>query len=161
MDIILHIVSIIFFIYNIYVIYHIGLPESVSATSYFFLEKHNKPYIFTLMSFLLGITILPAWLTISPENWQFLAFLTVGGILFAGATPLFRSDFEKPIHYTSGILLLLTYITWFIVTGNYDMLLLTAILCFFGIIHSPQSYVYIFEVIGYYILNGYLINQLN
>ncbi len=46
----------------------------------------------------MSIVIAP-WLDATPEQWQFLAFLSVAGLCFVGAAAAFREDFVARVHY--------------------------------------------------------------
>lgn len=77
-----------------------GIPSSLSD-SYYLLEskKRNLGALFTIMMFSMTFLIIAPMLQITPENWQFLAFLSVIGIGFVGAAPLFKSGgTESKVH---------------------------------------------------------------
>lgn len=133
------------------------LPESISETSYISKNRYNTTLPFSILCFICAIGIFPLWVSISPENWQFLTFLSCGGMIFAGCTPLFKEEFESTIHYTSGIIAFISGLIWLCVTHNW---LSISIICMLGTIFTllkRKNYVFIFEIIGYLTIAGTLL----
>lgn len=137
--------------YNIEVLSKFGIPESVSATSYLFNEKNGKHWWFTIICFIVSFGLFGPWIEISKESYQFLVFLTCGGIIFAGCSPFFRESFHKTIHYTSGILAFICCVAWLLLSGYGTLLGVMAILCLLILISIGfKYYVYVVEIIGFY-----------
>lgn len=135
--------------YNTYaIIINKGIPESLSSTSYVFLENNKKYYYFSIYCILTAAILLPIWLNASIEEWKFLVFLTCYEIIFAGVTPFFREDFHKSIHYTAGILAVITYILWMILSGYTKFLMWEGIITLIPIIFNYKNFVYYIEVFG-------------
>ena len=135
--------------YNVYaIVLNHGIPESISSTSYIFLECNKKYYLFNIYCVLIAIILLPIWLNISIDEWRFLVFLSCGGIIFAGMTPFFREDFHKPIHYGAGILAVVAYVLWMILSGYTKWLMWEAIITAIPIIFNYKNFVYYTEVFG-------------
>lgn len=78
-----------------------GILTSISETHYY-----NKKWMFPITIVLCTILVLPYWLEISNENYEFLAFISCAGLIFIGAAPLFK-DRDRKIHigavYVAGI----------------------------------------------------------
>ena len=107
-------------------IYNSGLPnipESISATSYL---PDRKPWYFSIYCLLMGTLLWYPWMNVTPDDFKFLVFFACMGIYFAGVTPFFKSDFEKPIHYTAGVLTFASWLTWIIMAGEPTHLIITA-----------------------------------
>lgn len=135
-------------VYNGYVIIRSNaVPESISSTSYFYKETLGKPYLFTLYVLLTVGILFPIWIGRHDNEWQFLVFLSCGGILFTGFTPFFRESFEKPIHYTAGILAVLSCIAWMLLNGLRDILLFEAFLVFICLLYDMKNYVFYIEAV--------------
>ena len=148
-NIFLLILLLITVLYNGYVIIKSeSIPESISATSYFFKDRFNKPYLFTLYCVSTVAILFPIWLGKSPEEWQFLVFLSCGGILFAGVTPFFREDFEKPIHYIAGIIAVISCIIWMFLNNMVYVLITEILLIIVCMFYNKKNYVYYIEIIG-------------
>ena len=92
----------VFIVYLAYVLFNIKLiPISISDT-YYQLERIGKPkWLFQLCMFMTGGLLLPYWISVSPENIQFLPFLSCGGLLFVSVAPAFKLPLEGPVHYVS------------------------------------------------------------
>jgi hypothetical protein len=92
-----------------------GIPASVSET--FYLLPKGKRWLFTVFCWSVSIIVAP-WLDVSPETWQFLAFLSVGGLCFVGTAAQFLDDFVAKIHYTgAGVCVVASQLWIFIVAG--------------------------------------------
>lgn len=117
LSIVLIILNFIIFIgYNAYIIKKFGIPESLSITTYLMGKYY---WIFPLICGFFTFTVLPIWLMQYPTTWDFLKFLSCVGILFVGATPFFKKEFDGKIHYTAAILSAVCFITWMIICGFY------------------------------------------
>lgn len=144
--------------YNIYAIsINHGIPESISVTSYIFQENGKKYYFFSIFCAIVAIILFPIWINISHENYQFLTFLSCMGIAFAGATPFFKEEFNKPIHYTAGIIAVTAYLIWMILSGFYTLLLIEGICIGIFILFDYKNFVYYVEIIGLIFLIGLLL----
>ena len=149
MEFLLIITAILFILYNIFVLYKFGVPESLSATSYLFKEKYNQHWWFSLICLIIIVGLFPNWINISSTITQFLVFLSCAGILFIGASPFFLKGMEKPIHYISGIITTITFILWFIFNGYYLWLIYISITCIPFILWKPKCFIYFIEIIAY------------
>lgn len=153
-QILLLITLVIFIIYNVYMTYLNGwkLPESISETSYISKERFGTTVPFSLMCILCIIGILPIWMLKSPEIWQFLVFFSCGGMLFAGATPLFKERFEAKIHYTSGIIAFTSGILWLCVTHYWLSIGTIISVSYICSVFNKSKFVFIYEVIGFIVI---------
>lgn len=77
-----------------------GVPYSISATFY----KLKHPYWFMATMWLTAGLLMPAILEISKPGTEFLAFLACAGMLFVGAAPKFREEFEGKVHQSGAIM---------------------------------------------------------
>lgn len=97
MDIIITLASMaVFSIYIGVIIDKYGIPNSVSET--FYLLPVGSKWLFTAMCWATCAIIVP-WMDKSPENLQFLGFLSVLGLLFVGTAAQFKQSFVKSVHY--------------------------------------------------------------
>lgn len=71
-----------------------GIPYSISATYYSL--KHKAWFGITM--WLTSLLLMPAILDRTPETMQFSAFLMCAGLLFVGAAPNFKEEYENKIH---------------------------------------------------------------
>lgn len=146
-----------FILYNILILRlnHWEIPESVSATSYILQDKSKTGANgFTYICLIVALTFLPLWLTVTPDNWQFLSFICCAGVVFAGTTPFFKERFQGIIHYTSGIISAISYIAWCVAFGQWYW-----VVCILGMIglsliieRSYKNFVYWTEIYGVIIL---------
>lgn len=151
----LFLLALLTFIYNGYIIYKIkDIPESISQTSYIYGELNGKNYLFTCFCLIVVIILFPIWITFSEENFRAFVFLSCLGILFAGATPFFKESFQKPIHYISGLIVVVMYVIWLILSGYIVLLFAEIILTLICILFDKKNYVFYIEIIG---LNGLII----
>lgn len=140
-------------VYNIYaIVVNKGIPESISSTSYVFHENGKKYYYFSIYCILTAFSLLPIWLNISNEKYEFLAFISCSGIMFAGVTPFFKEDFNKQIHYTAGILAVVSYLIWMILSGYYVWLIVEGVITLILILIDYKNFVYYIETIGLFTL---------
>ena len=77
-----------------------GIPDSISATAYAI--KHKKTFT-AAMTGVAGL-MLPELLTDSSDNTQFLALLSVVGLIMVGLTPDYKNKEQGKVHYTGAFL---------------------------------------------------------
>ena len=102
-----------------------GIPESLSAT-YYSLGKHG--WIFQVCIFLIGVLLLPVWLSLSEESHQFLAFLSCASLCFVASAPCFRLELQGKIHYSAAVICCTSVILWQILAGLWDVTLWFAVI---------------------------------
>lgn len=108
-----------------------GVPQSLSAT-YYMLGKNG--WLFQMLMFALSFGLLPVWSSVSEDSWMFLCFLSCGGLLLVGASPLFKLPLESEVHHYSAYVCGASIILWQILEGLWDWVLLSAVICLVGYI---------------------------
>jgi len=104
------------------------LPESISQ-SYYEFEK-RKSWAKNLFSLSLIATIgllMPAWISMSSENFQFLVFLSCVSILFVAFSPNFLDDLAYEVHLGGAILGCTCAGVWILVDGYWWTLVLSTL----------------------------------
>lgn len=87
-------------IYLIYIIYiYIKYKPSCISESYYLIKY---PSLFTLWIFLVCITLLPIWLEVTPDNYQFLPFLSTVFLIGVGVFPKYL-HIDRKNHIISAI----------------------------------------------------------
>lgn len=128
------------------------VPESISELSYLW----NAQY-FSIFCISLAFSLLPAWITQTPEVYQFICFLSCAGIIAAGTTPFFKESFQAKIHYTGGIIAMLCWLIWMVLEKEWTALLIDLSLIILLTLARKQSWVFWGEVIGLFTLLTILI----
>jgi hypothetical protein len=72
------------------------IPESISQTV--FLLPRKGQWLFTVVMWVVGFSLMPVLMEKVSEQTQFIAFLMVSGICFVGASPLVLKE-KNTIHY--------------------------------------------------------------
>lgn len=94
-----------------------GVPISLSDT-YYELGKIDKPkWLFQVCMVLSGGLLMPYMIEISPDNFQFLAFIGCGGLLFVGVAPAFKLPLEGTVHFVSAYICGGCSVLWVILMG--------------------------------------------
>ena len=98
------------FVIALYIIYAIidkGIPISLSSTYY------DYSWIFSFIITLSSSLIFPSMLSVTPENYQFLAFITFAGVLFVAFAPNFKTDtLIDNVHTIAAIITLIASQLW-------------------------------------------------
>lgn len=81
-------------------IFTFGVPKSISDTHYLWKSK-GRDYLFTFVMWFTGIPVLIYWISVSPEKFQFIPFLSISGMCFVGAACAFKEHLTAAVHYTS------------------------------------------------------------
>lgn len=108
------IISLIIFLAYLLMTYTwFDIPYSISDT-YYKLESRKKGagWLFTAMCWGVGGLLLPALLQLTPENYQFTAFLACAGLVFVGAAPQFKLSLTGSVHYGSAVICVLFSQIW-------------------------------------------------
>lgn len=98
-------------------------PDCFSRSYY--LIKHKG--IFTFWIILVSFLIFPAWVEISPVNFQFLPFLSVVSLSSVGVNPRYLES-QRTAHIVSAALAVIISLVWNIATGQYIIPILLGIL---------------------------------
>lgn len=114
-------------------------PESLSATYY----GMNHRWLFPATLGSCAALITAPMFEVTPEHFQCLAFLTIAGALFVSASPAFREGLDKPVHYTSAIIMSACLVVWIILMGYIPYFIIAGIIV--GLI-SRKQLVYWFEI---------------
>lgn len=77
-----------------------GFPKSISETHYLWKSK-GWDYLFTFVMWFTGVPILIYWVSVSPDKYQFIPFLSISGMCFVGAACAFRETLTATVHYAS------------------------------------------------------------
>lgn len=85
-----------------------GVPASISATFY---KLEHKLWFGATMWITAGM-LMPAILDVTPDRYQFTAFLACLGMMLIGIAPNFREGIDRPIHITGAILCILFSQVW-------------------------------------------------
>lgn len=85
-----------------------GVPYSISET--FYRLEHKLWFEATM--FLTAGLLMPVILDVTPESYQFTAFLACAGMMLVGVAPNFREGIERPIHIAGAILCLVFSQVW-------------------------------------------------
>lgn len=146
---------IISFIYNGYILYKYGVPVSLSETSY--LLGGNKRYWFTGYCYLSTFLVIPVLLGIVPETLTFLPFLMCVGLLFSGATPLFKKGLDKPIHMVFSIVSFISFIIFMILIMGWWWLgsFITVLLGF--CLWKRNCYTYFAEMLAFLFISIFIL----
>lgn len=85
-----------------------GVPYSISET--FYKIEHKVWFGATMV--LTACLLLPAILQVTPDSYQFTAFLACAGMIATGIAPNFREGIERKIHTTGAFLCLVFSQVW-------------------------------------------------
>ena len=70
------------------------LPVSISSMVYI-LPKGGWRWLWTVWIWLTGLLLIVPLMDALPDDWKFLAFLTIGCLMFCGAMPIFIEENHK------------------------------------------------------------------
>lgn len=115
---------VIFLVYLMGTFEMFGIPYSISDT-YYKLERRRKGlgWFFSAMCVSVGGLLLPALLDITPEGYQFTAFLACAGLIFVGAAPQFKLSLTGIVHYGSAAVCVIFSQIWIACTSAWWVLL--------------------------------------
>lgn len=143
-------------LYNSYVIYkYKKIPVSLSETSYMF--GGVKRYFFTLYCLSVGAITLPYLFSLNLGDFEFIPFLFVIGLLFAGFSPMFKQSVDKEVHYTGAIIAFLAFIVFMFLYFPYYLIILYSVLYVMLICWKRSCYVYFAEILSILMLNIWLL----
>lgn len=105
-----------FIVYLIYVciVYRKYQPSCISE-SYYLIKNKN---LFTIWIILVAFLIFPAWVEISPINFQFLPFLSVIALSLVGINPRYLES-QRIVHVLSAVIAGIISLVWNIVIHQY------------------------------------------
>lgn len=131
----LFLISVIIFIaYNASIVSIYGVPNSLSA-SFYNLREHNVGFLFTIFCWTSALPLLIYWIEYSPNDWNFLPFISCAGLMFVGTAPAFKDvELERKVHSISAIVCAVGAYVWSILFGSVflsvNFILLSGILYF-------------------------------
>lgn len=135
-------------VYNLYIILkYKQIPVSLSETSY--MLGGLKRYWFTIYCVATVFLALPCLLIVVPESLTFLSFLMCGGMLFAGASPLFKGGLDKLVHYTTSIFSFVIFLIFIILVMGWSYLLIYLVLLGLLVLWKKECCVYFAEMLIY------------
>ncbi len=108
----------IFCTYTAVMIKLFGVPEAYSET-YYLLEKKHLDYGwgFTAFCILTAAFLLPPWLIMTPESYQYTCFLSCAGLMFVGIASRFEESVTAEVHYGAAIISCIASQMWCIYAG--------------------------------------------
>ncbi len=117
---------VIFMLYIASMVCLFNIPWSISNT-YYLLEEKRKGlgWMFTAFCYGVGGFLLPDWLDITPESYQYTCFLSVAGLIFVGAAAQFKESLTNTVHYTSAVICCLFSQIWCFAAGFWLVSLLS------------------------------------
>ncbi len=134
--------------YTIVAIIICGIPPSLSHTYYLLKSKGVKvPWIFQIALFTTSALLLPAWLEASPEEYQFLVFLSCTGLIFVSAAPLFKLKLEGRVHNAAALICGASSIAWQILSG-YWVVTIICIAIALSLAWKYQNTIFWLEMVG-------------
>lgn len=105
-------------------ILNVGFPTSISETYY----HTEAKWLFPTCTATAGALALVPLLDITPDSYQFVAFLIVAAILFVAAAPAFREELTRGVHSGAAIILGVSALAWLILTSGVPYIAITATL---------------------------------
>lgn len=97
----------------VFVGFRFGVITSLSSLCYILPHR----WIFPLVLGVSTVMITAPMFEVTPDDYRFLVFLTIAGALFVAASPLYHEGLDKPIHYTSAVILSAATVVWIILLG--------------------------------------------
>lgn len=95
-------------VYLTYIFYKFKcIPNSISDTFYL-----GANWLFTVVIGAIGFTTTAALLNVTPELYQFIAFLTGVGLVFVSAAPHFKERTEGVVHFSGALLFAISSQIW-------------------------------------------------
>lgn len=116
----------IFLLYIGSMVFMFGIPWSISNT-YYLLEGKRKGlgWLFTAFCYGVGGFLLPGWLNVTPEGYQFTCFLSAAGLAFVGTAAQFKESLTNTVHYTAAVIWCLFSQIWCFAAGFWWLSLLS------------------------------------
>ena len=106
-----------------------GIPYSISETYY----RISHKFWFGITMVLTACLLMPAILEITPDSYQFTAFLACVGLIMVGVAPNFREGIDRKIHTIGAVLCLVFSQVWVGLTLPWMLLLWVGYLAYTAI----------------------------
>ncbi len=91
-----------------------GLPTSISVTYYHTESKFLFPAVIATCAAMAWLPLL----SVTPADFQFLAFLICGAIIFVAASPAFKEELVGKVHTCSAVVLGIAALLWVIIVSG-------------------------------------------
>lgn len=133
---------IVLFGYLALVVAKFGIPKSISD-SYYLLG--NRGWMFQVTLFLVAFSVMPTLIDKSSEDTQFLAFLSCAGLIFVGAAPFFKRQFDNKVHFISAAICCGGLVLWQIFNASW----ITPLVCFLALLYpmfKDKKYMWWLEI---------------
>ncbi|MCQ2975288.1 MAG: hypothetical protein MJ211_10840 [Bacteroidales bacterium] len=126
-------------------IYKFGIPKSISDTYYLWRGEKNdvnpgKGLFFTIMMVGCGFLMIFPWLSHSPENIQFLPFISCGGMIFVGCACAFKQTLTNTVHFTSAGIWASSALVWLIMTSSWRIIGVGILLAIIGYLADHRNH---------------------
>lgn len=103
-----------------------GVPSSISATFY---KLEHKVWFGVTMWLTAGL-LMPAILEVTPESYQFTAFLACTGMFLVGVAPNFREGLDRKVHKAGAVMCIAFSQVWVALTCPWMLLVWLAYLAY-------------------------------
>lgn len=90
-----------------------GLITSMSSLCYILPHRWIFPLVLGGCTAMITVPMFE----VTPDNFRFLVFLTMAGAMFVAASPLYHSGLDKPVHYTSAVIMSVAVVAWILLLG--------------------------------------------
>ena len=121
---------------------HKVLPPSLSETSYITGKYWFMGYCFSTL------LLMPPMFELVSPNLQFCVFLMFGGLMMAGASPLFKEGTEKSVHSISALISFAGFLVYMCVEMDWWLRLLYLVPVFGLTKLKPQSFTLFAEMMA-------------
>lgn len=92
-------------------IWQLGIPPSISDTYY---HRTEAKWLFpACIGLSAGLALVPI-LTVTPDRYQFVAFIVVASILFVASAPAFKEELEGKVHTCAAVTLGVSALLWLV-----------------------------------------------
>lgn len=139
---------ILFFIY-IVIVYAKYRPSCISE-SYYKLKHKN---IFSIWLITISFLILPQWLEITPDNFQFVSFLSVISLIVVALSPRYLEN-DRKLHIIAACATAILSLLWTFVTGFYQPLIIFIIILIMLYLLKAKNLLFWIEISAF--LNIYI-----
>lgn len=116
--------TIAYYVYSLISLEYI--PESLSAT-YYGLKEDG--WLFQALCIGMAFGLLPIWIEACNGQYEYLSFLSCGGLGFVGIAPSFKLKLEGMIHYSAAVVCCVSAILWMLLSGNYPIVIWWSFIC--------------------------------
>lgn len=120
--------------------------------------------IFTFFCWGTALSLLPAWLELTPTNFQVLPFIASASLIFVGASPMYikvstNSNLERNVHIASALLCIVSSYFWAIYLGSLVLALIASVITLVLALSRTKRAVYYIEVVAFLHLYVQLLNM--